>query len=304
MDPLSAFRPPRRKDRVWLHVLLFVLTLLTTTSMGALHYASFLSNFGTRTVHVSPALLWHGLTYSLTILAILGVHEMGHYLACRYYRIDATLPFFIPVPGVLTGTFGAVIRIRQPILQKVPLFDIGIAGPIAGFLVAVPALFLGLMYSTVIPFPHRFMGDELGEPLLFKAAAWLVWGTPPEGLALNMHPMAFAAWFGLLATALNLFPIAQLDGGHVSYAVFGQRATRITYGALAATSALILVSYSWAFWTAMLFVMLFVVGAKHPPVLDEEQPLDRSRMWLAVFAAIMFILCFTPAPIEPLQLLK
>jgi membrane-associated protease RseP (regulator of RpoE activity) len=303
-EPLPVIPAPRRRDRVWLHVLLFVLTLITTTLTGAAQYAGFLSNFDTRTVPLSASLIWDGLSYSLTILAILGCHEMGHYLACRYYRIDATLPFFIPVPGVLTGTFGAVIKIRQPILQKVPLFDIGIAGPIAGFVVAVPALFIGLLRSTTVPMPDHFSGLSLGEPLLFKAASWLVWGTPPDGMALNMHPMAFAAWFGLLATALNLFPIAQLDGGHISYAVFGKRATRITLAALAVASGLILVSYSWAFWTAMLFVMLFMVGAKHPPVIDEDQPLDRTRLWLAVFAAIMFILCFTPAPIEPLDLLK
>ena len=303
--PDGPYAPrPRRPDRVWLHVLLLVLTLLTTTVTGAAQYAGFLSNFDARQVALSSSLLWQGLSYSLTILAILGAHEMGHYLACRYYRIDATLPYFIPVPGLLTGTFGAVIRIRQPILYKAPLFDIGIAGPIAGFLVAVPALFVGLWSSTVVPLPRDFVGLSLGEPLLFKAASWLVWGTPADGMALNMHPMAFAAWFGLLATALNLFPIAQLDGGHISYAVFGSRATRITVGSMLAAASLIFVSYSWVFWTVMLFVMLFLVGAKHPPVFDEDRPLDRTRLWLAVFAAIMFVLCFTPAPIEPLDLLK
>ena len=130
----------------------------------------------------------YGAWYSATILAILGAHEMGHYLACRYYRVDASLPYFIPMLGVLTGTFGAVIRIREPILYKRALFDIGIAGPIAGFLVAVPALFAGLWLSTAVPLPRHFCGLELGEPLLFKAAAWLVWGTPPDGLAAQHAP--------------------------------------------------------------------------------------------------------------------
>jgi membrane-associated protease RseP (regulator of RpoE activity) len=229
---------------------------------------------------------------------------MGHYLACRYYRIDASLPYFIPMLGVLTGTFGAVIRIREPILYKRALFDIGIAGPIAGFVVALPLLFGGMWLSTAVPLPQHFAGLELGEPLLFKAAAWLVWGTPAGNLALNMHPMAFAAWFGLLATALNLFPIAQLDGGHIAYAVFGPRATYITYGSLVVALALTTRSLSWIVWTIMIVAMLFIAGPRHPRVMDEVVPLDRTRLALAVFALVMFGLCFTPAPIELLDLVQ
>ena len=234
--------PQKFKDRTWLHVLLLVLTAATTTLTGLVHYAAFLSELGARTVSAGWASLGYGAWYSATILAILGAHEMGHYLACRYYRVDASLPFFIPALGVLTGTFGAVIRIREPILFKRALFDIGIAGPIAGFVVAVPALFLGLWLSNLVALPRGFSGLELGEPLLFKTASWLVWGTPPPGMTVNMHPMAFAAWFGLLATALNLFPIAQLDGGHISYAVLGRRSTYVTFGALACAVALTSVS--------------------------------------------------------------
>ena len=295
---------PRYRDRVWLHLLLLCLTIATTTLTGLGHYAAFLSEFGAKDVTAGFASLGYGCWYSLTILAILGAHEMGHYVACRYYRVDASLPYFIPALFVLTGTFGAVIRIREPILQKRALFDIGIAGPIAGFVVAVPALFLGMWLSNAVPLPRNFSGLELGEPLLFQAAAWLVWGTPPAGLALNMHPMAFAAWFGLLATALNLFPIAQLDGGHISYAVFGRHSTLITYGSLLVATVLTLVSYSWLLWTVMIVAMLFLAGARHPPVMDELTPLDPFRRWLAVFAAVMFVLCFTPAPIELLDLVS
>jgi membrane-associated protease RseP (regulator of RpoE activity) len=289
---------------VWLHVLLFLLTLASTTLVGASHYASFMSAFGTLPVIQASRLIVRGLPYSLTILGILGAHEMGHYLACRYYRIDATLPYFLPMPLVLTGTFGAVIKIRQPILHKVPLFDIGIAGPIAGFLVAVPALFFGLALSTAVPLPKTFVGAELGEPLLFKTAIWLVWGTLPHGLELNLHPMALAAWFGLLVTALNLFPIAQLDGGHISYAVFGRHATRITLAATLVVASLVFVSLSWLVWTVLLVAMLFIVGPRHPAVLDEDVPLDRARTWLAVFALIMFVICFTPAPIQVMDLIR
>jgi membrane-associated protease RseP (regulator of RpoE activity) len=293
---------PRPKDRLWLHALLFLLTAATTTLTGAEHYGAFLSEFGAQPVELSWSLLWHGAWYSATVLAILGAHEMGHYLACRYYGIDATLPYFIPMPLVLTGTFGAVIRIREPILHKRALFDIGIAGPIAGFVVAVPALWLGLWLSNAVPLPADFSGLELGEPLLFRIATASVWGDLPEGLALNMHPMAFAAWFGLLATALNLFPIAQLDGGHISYAVFGPRSTSITYGALAIAVILTTISLSWLVWTVMIVAMLFLAGPRHPRVMDEIVPLDAARLWLAVFALVMFVLCFTPAPIELLDL--
>ncbi len=307
LEPEPVYRAPvpeRHKPRVWLHVLLFVLTLISTMLVGASHYASFMSELGTRPVLQTSLLILNGLPYSLTILAILGAHEMGHYLACRYYRIDATLPFFLPMPLVLTGTFGAVIKIRQPILQKAALFDIGIAGPIAGFLVAVPALICGLALSNVLRVPKNFVGASLGEPLIFKAAAWLVWGPLPKGLDLNLHPVGLAAWFGLLVTALNLFPIAQLDGGHISYAVFGRRSTRITLAATLIVASLVFVSLSWLVWTILLVAMLVFVGPRHPAVLDEDVPLDSTRLVLAVCALIMFVVCFTPAPIEVMDLIR
>lgn len=286
-----------------MHGALLALTILTTTITGLLHYAGFLSEFGAKSVSAGWDSIGYGAWYSATILAILGAHEMGHYLACRYYRVDASLPYFIPAIWVLTGTFGAVIRIREPILYKRALFDIGIAGPIAGFLVAVPALVLGMWLSNLAPLPQNFTGLELGEPLLFQAVAKAMWGTPADGLALNMHPMAFAAWFGLLATALNLFPIAQLDGGHISYAVFGRKSTWITFGTLGVAIALTAVSLSWLVWTAMIVGMLLLAGPRHPPVMDEHLPLDRGRRWLAVAAVAIFALSFTPAPIEIFDLL-
>jgi membrane-associated protease RseP (regulator of RpoE activity) len=303
-DEVRVASPRKVRDRVWLHLLLLGLTALTTTDVGLAHYAGFLSQFGARHVSAGWASLGYGLWYSGTILAILGAHEMGHYLACRYYRVDASLPYFIPAVGVLTGTFGAVIRIREPIHYKRALFDIGIAGPIAGFLVAVPALMLGMWLSNTAALPKHFTGLTLGEPPLFQAAARLVWGTIPDGMSLNLHPMGFAAWFGLLATALNLFPIAQLDGGHISYAVFGRRSTYITFGALGVAMVLTTLSLSWAVWTVMIVAMLFIAGPRHPRVLDEAVPLNRGRLWLALFAALMFALCFTPAPIELFDLVK
>jgi membrane-associated protease RseP (regulator of RpoE activity) len=300
--------PRRRKfqDRRWVHGALFVATVCTTMFAGVDHYLAFLSDFGTRDPHLKllPALL-AGIWYSGTILAILGCHELGHYFACRYYDVDASLPFFLPVPPpLMTGTLGAFIRIREPIGSKRMLFDIGIAGPIAGFLVAVPALFFGLAMSDVAKVPATMHGFELGEPLLFQLASRLLWGTPPDGYSINLHPMAFAAWFGLLATALNLFPIGQLDGGHISYAVLGRRSTYVTLVMIAVALALTYLSTSWMVWTGLMVAMLFAFGPRHPSTPDEQVPLDGGRVVLAIVAVAMFALCFTPAPIEPLNLIR
>ena len=186
------------------------------------------------------------------------------------------------------------------------LFDIGIAGPIAGFVVAVPALFIGLAMSHVVELPAGLRrAVELGEPLLFKLVVVAVWGTQPDGYTLNLHPMAFAAWFGLLATALNLFPIGQLDGGHISYAVLGRRSSlRHARDARRAPSALTLFSTSWIVWTVPDGRDAVHVRPHHPRMFDEDVPLDRTRLLLALFALVMFVLCFTPAPIEPMELIR
>ena len=271
---------------------------------GVGHYLAFRADFvpDDRTV-LHWSLVWTGFYYSVTILAILGCHEMGHYLACRYYDVDASLPFFLPIPSPLTGTLGAFIKIREPIPTKRMLFDIGVAGPIAGFAVAVPALIIGISMSHVVRLPADFSGYELGEPLLFKLVAKLLWGTVPEGYSLNMHPIAFAAWFGLLATALNLFPAGQLDGGHISYAVLGRRSTYVTLAMVLCAVGLSFVSTSWIVWTVLMVGMLALTGPRHPPTIDEHIPLDRTRMLVALAALAMFALCFTPAPISPFDLI-
>jgi membrane-associated protease RseP (regulator of RpoE activity) len=290
---------------VWRHALLFLLTIGTTTLAGADHYYGFITNLGAREIPLGLRdLLLPGLWYSGTILAILGCHEFGHYAACRYYDVDASLPFFLPAPLPLTGTLGAFIRIREPIPTKRMLFDIGIAGPIAGFLVALPALFIGLSMSRVVELPQGFTGVELGEPLLFQFASWLLWGSPPEGYSINLHPIAFAAWFGLLATALNLFPIGQLDGGHISYAVLGRKSSHVTLVMIFAAIVLTYFSPSWMVWTTLMIGMLLIFGRHHPRTFDENDPLDRQRIALAIVALVMFVLCFTPAPIEPLELIR
>jgi membrane-associated protease RseP (regulator of RpoE activity) len=310
--PPVSFRPRRKfQDRRWLHLTLFVLTLASTTLVGANQYWMFVTDLG-RVPMDMTGLHWflNGFWYSGTILLILGAHEFGHYIACRYYQVDASLPFFIPMPVVATGTLGAFIRIREPIPTKRMLFDIGIAGPLAGFAFAVPALIVGLMLSKVAPIPDleslpdNVLMMQLGEPLLVKAAQWLTLGSVPSGYSVDMHPIAFAAWFGLLATALNLFPIGQLDGGHISYAVLGRRSTAITLASIGVAIGLTFLSVSWMVWTFLLVAMTLMMGPRHPRTMDEDVPLDRTRIWLAALALLVFVLCFTPNPIEPTQLLS
>ena len=192
-----------QRDPLLRYVILFLATVFTTTSAGALHYLSFYQGFGDGLNPFTGAeLMVRGLWYSVPILMILGCHELGHYLACRYYGVAASRPYFIPMPLVLTGTLGAFIRIRRPIPGKRELFDIGIAGPIAGFVVAVPLLFMGMYMSRVVELPKAIEGELLwlGEPLLFKAAAWLTFGQVADGYTISMHPVAFAAWCGWTST--------------------------------------------------------------------------------------------------------
>jgi len=287
-------REPKRR-----YIILFVLTLITTTLTGANFYASFVAGFGSRLPNLTVIqLLLHGLWYSIPVLTILGAHEFGHYLACVYYRVNASLPYFLPLPFPPSGTLGAVIRIRQPVPGKRALFDIGIAGPLAGFVVLVPVLLFGVMMSEVGPVGNG--GQlEFGEPLLFKLVAWAVLGPIREGQTVYLHPLGFAAWWGMLATALNLFPVGQLDGGHITYAVMGRNSTRVTLVSLVCLVGLtVFASTSWLVWTVLIVVMMGITGPHHPRVWDEDVPLNRERIVLAAVAVVIFILCFTPTPIE------
>jgi membrane-associated protease RseP (regulator of RpoE activity) len=279
-------------------VVLFLLTLVTTTFIGGQYYLSFISDFGRTAVTFHPSIFLHGLWYSVPVLLILGAHEMGHYLLCRRYNVDASLPFFIPLPVFPTGTLGAVIKIREMFPTRTVLFDIGVAGPIAGFLVLLPALFWGLALSQVVPAPHIENGLAFGEPLLFRAVSWLMFGAIKDGQALNAHPMVFAAWFGMLATALNLLPFGQLDGGHITHATLQRQSTVISTATVLGAVVMCFFSRSWLATTVVMVVMLVLIGPRHPRVLDEEEPLAPGRIAVAVFALVMLILCFTPIPIE------
>jgi membrane-associated protease RseP (regulator of RpoE activity) len=298
--------PPRPKfqHRYTRHVLLFLATLAMTTYVGVDNYRGWAAfHFGM--FQLSRMQAWgvgtwlvHGFWYSVPLLIILGAHEFGHYAYCRRHNVDATLPFFIPGPPVLTGTFGAVIRIREAFPSKKALFDIGVAGPIAGFVALLPFLYFGISQSAVVKFAPSADTIHFGDPLLLKAVAWLHFGTLPPGFDIVLHPMGFAAWWGMLATALNLLPFGQLDGGHIAYAVLGRRSGWVSIATLATVVALTLVSLSWISMTLMLLVMAFFLGFRHPRIVDEETPLDARRRLVALLALVMFILCFTPVPIE------
>ena len=298
-EPFSL--PPLRRKfqhRWWLHTVLLLVTIVTTTAVGLFeHYLSFESQFLTRAVIVDRTALIQGLWYCGAILGILGAHEMGHYLACRYYQVDATLPFFLPFPS-LSGTLGAVIKIREPFPTRTALFDIGVAGPIGGFVVLVPLLFLGLHLSNVLPVPAGMQGWNLGEPLLFKLATRMIFGVVPDGYSVNMHPIAFAAWFGMLATAWNLLPFGQLDGGHLTYAVLGDSSRYFSVVTVLFAIVMTFISYSWFLMTLMMVGMLFFLGPRHPRVIYEHEPLAPGRRLVALFALFMLIVCFTPVPID------
>jgi membrane-associated protease RseP (regulator of RpoE activity) len=251
------------------HIVLFVLTILSTIYVG-------------------------GVSYSIAIMTILLAHEMGHFFMSRRYGIPATLPFFIPFPLSPFGTFGAIIKMRGIVINKKALFDIGAAGPLSGFIVAVPCVLMGMKMSTVGPAGAHSL--RLGDPLLFKLLQWLM-VKPPPGQDILLHPIGYAGWVGLFVTALNLMPVGQLDGGHIIYAVFGEK-SRLAYGLSIAVLAGLAVLYNPG-WLVMI-VLLLIFGMRHPQPLDEETPLDRRRKILAVVMLVIFILSFTPTPFPDL----
>jgi membrane-associated protease RseP (regulator of RpoE activity) len=298
--------------RVFFHLLLFGITCVTTTITGMSWWVASHSEADSPDSFFEPVVrsmrdtangnldpLVNGVIFTVTLLAILGAHEFGHYFACRYYGVRATLPFFIPAPPVVTffGTFGAVIKIKSPITSRKALFDIGIAGPLAGFALALPVSVIGLWVAeasrTSSPPPGSML---LQDPPLFKLLNLLL-DVPP---LINWNPAYWAAWAALLVTALNLFPVGQLDGGHVLYAVAGRRvhkwlslATALGVGALAIVSLVKHGSPIWLLWTA---VLLFLTKVGHPPV-SQEEPLGAARGVLAIVAVVVFFLCFMPFPI-------
>ncbi|HTS03847.1 MAG TPA: site-2 protease family protein [Thermoanaerobaculia bacterium] len=299
--PLAPAAPPRRRERWWLHVLLLVLTFGTTLYTGVYFTANYrpeILRMG-NSAQVRAALLRGGLAYCLPVLCILVAHELGHYLTARRYGIDASPPYFIPfiIPGVIDypGTVGAFIRIREPFRTKAQLFDVGVAGPIAGFVATIPFLAWGITHARPNLEPVLDRGALLfNYPLAVTLLQKLLIGRTYTSMDVSEHPMFMAAWFGLLVTALNLLPLSQLDGGHALYAVFGRHQRTI---AIPILIVLAFIGVYWPGWFLWILIAL-VIGIRHPPVLDEDSPLDFRRKLVAAAVLLIFVVCFAPIPIE------
>ncbi len=293
-----GWQPPPAKKRPGLHLFLFLLTVLTTILAGALQQ-------GVDPWH-HPELLYIGIYFSFPLLLILGAHEMGHYLVSRRHRLDVTLPFFLPAPPliyipflgavpILLGTFGAFIKIRSPIRDKRGLLDVGCAGPLIGVAVSIPVTLVGLALSRVTVMGTGPESIILGEPLLYQFLSWLVFGSLSPEANVILHPVAFAGWIGMLVTSLNLLPVGQLDGGHVSYALFPEYHRYVSLGCL----GLLLVCglafwYGWLMWATLVAFL----GWRHPPPAHYWVPLDERRKFLGFITILVFILTFSPTPIR------
>lgn len=289
--------------RTWLNILLFAATLFSAFFVGiswslSYLYAESISRGEelaiSSKIFLEPDVISLSLIYAAVLIAILLAHEMGHYLTCRYYRIDATLPFFIPAP-TLIGTMGAFIKIKSPITRKHQLFDIGAAGPLAGFVLALPAIFYGISLSKIVPALPSEGSILFGDSLLVKQAVVLFLKDIPAGYDIVVHPIAFAGWVGILVTALNLFPIGQLDGGHILYAFLGPRSRKLAPWLLLAF--IVMGIFFWVGWFVWAILISFL-GFKHPPVLDEGSQMSQGRKILGIAIIIIFIVSFIPKPIH------
>lgn len=298
------WRPrPRRRwyNALPFHFFLLLLTILTTLIVGTHIAQNYAQNVPVFDWDVSPAyfrellrhpgLLLLGAPFSLTLLTILLAHELGHYLTCRHYLISVTYPYFIPAP-TLIGTLGAFIRIKSPIVNRRELFDVGISGPIAGFVFAIPAMIAAIFLARGTMPVLTPDSITLGNPLaLILLAKLFRSGLNPSEII--FHPVGCAAWVGLFATALNLLPVGQLDGGHILYAVFGDKCRNISRGLY--LILLPLGYFCWYGWLAWALILLFL-GLRHPMLIDPDEPLGRKRKILAIVAALIFILTFLPTP--------
>ncbi len=295
-DPATGFFiADRPRTFPWLNVILFLATCLSTMLVGAVLMAGFRGvdlEIALGNLWREPSTLLNGLPFCLAIMSILFAHEMGHYLTCRYYGIDASLPYFIPFPNPV-GTMGAFIKIRSPIYDRGSLLEVGVAGPIAGFVVAVAALAISMGQARFVVTGGVGNSISLGDPLILKAMQYLMGMTPPPGMDIYMHPVGFAAWFGFLATALNLLPAAQLDGGHITYAMFRGYHKWISWGVV--LTLLPLAMFYWPGWYVWILLLL-ILKLRHPPTIDDEIPLRPRQIALGVIGLVLLILCFTPAP--------
>jgi len=284
--------PKRRFRSIRVNIVLLVATIATTIFAGMTFVSSY-EEIGIWTMES----VWKGAAYfAAPLMLVLSLHEMGHFLMARHHRVAASLPFFLPAPPIL-GTFGAAISLREPIPSKRALIDIGVAGPITGFIVAILVTTLGLLLSAWDPHPT---GDDasvyviLGTPLIYQVMDALL-PTPENTL---IHPTAFAGWVGFLVTFLNLLPVGQLDGGHIARALLGDRARLMGYVTIGAVVMVSLVTGYWG-WIIFLVIIVFFVSVSHPPPLNDVSPLPPSRVMVGAVAFILLVVCFVPVPMAP-----
>lgn len=285
-ESFETSRPEIKSGKVpWVNIILFLATAISTLISGTLLEGE------------DPLAdirnLRLGIPFAFTLMAILTFHEFGHYILARRHGLKVTFPYFIPFPFSPVGTFGAIIKIKSPIMNKRALLDIGAAGPIAGFLVALPALYFGLQASEAKISPA---GDawSLGSSLMMWILQYSVFGNLPTGYDVYLNSVAFAGWFGLLVTAFNLLPLGQLDGGHIMYALTGQRQfaiARILFGIL------LLLGFWWKGWWIWAS-LTYLMRLKHPPTIDEYSPLDKKRKIIGILCLLIFVLCFIPIPFK------
>ncbi len=278
--------PPKPRLKIAIHILLFLLTLFTTLIAGALQE-------GVNPLE-TPGQIYKGFPFSLALMAILLAHELGHYGIARRHGMNVTLPYFIPAPpfiGII-GTFGAFIKMRSPARDRRVLLDVGAAGPLVGVAFAIPLLILGLNLSEVRVIQAQ-EGMRLGSSILLHLASWVLFGPLPEGTDIIIHPVGFAGWIGLLVTSLNLIPVGQLDGGHIAYALLGEKQNIISKIVFAGLLGLGVFGWpGWLLWALLLSLM----GFRHPPPLDGWVPLDRRRKVIGWLAVVVFGLTFIPIP--------
>ena len=298
----DAIRTLRRtpEGSAALHLFLFFSTLYSVTLAGVLFPYYLVGSTGRmlalmKTITKFPPLLFFGFAFSLPLIAILLAHEMGHYIASKKHGLKATLPFFIPGPTIF-GTFGAFIRIKSPIRDRKALIDVGAAGPLAGFAVTIPVLIAGLALAE--PRSFQLGPDEhsfaFSEPLIMQFFSLLIHGPLEEDMSITMNLPLFAAWTGLLVTSLNLFPVGQLDGGHILYALSGRAFKLLSRVALLLTFLAGFRFPGWFVWAALLFIL----GTRHPPLLDESAPLDGKRTIIGILSFLILAVSLMPFPIE------
>jgi membrane-associated protease RseP (regulator of RpoE activity) len=299
------YREPGPSSREWIFsAILLAVTFLSTTFAGLAYIAGDFGFYSSlRAVIAHPGLMAYGLPFSIPLISILLAHELGHFIACRYYGMRCTPPFFLPVPIGMAGTMGAFIKIKSPFRNKHALFDIGVAGPLAGFIFTVPTLWIGISHSRLILKAALVHGGlNYGEPLIFRLIGMLTLGYSPSRQDMIAHPIAMAGWIGLFATSLNLLPIWQLDGGHIAYAVFG-RSRQKALSIIAIAFLMLIGLFSWRIPTYLVIgTLLLIIGIRfrfyHPQPLQDDMKLDPGRLLLGLLALLILISSFMPVPIS------